>query len=266
MFQWMIGTTRANSRAKNLSPVAVAGKDTSIIVPFLETTLNGADSYDPNDVIVRYRWSLLSGPASPRLKFDKPEFPVTRVTGLEPGRYVFSLDVTDQFGLSRSDTIEVNVMLPPKGINASPALEPMADVRTLKESCRLYCTARDFDGQIKKISWRQISGPDKVYIFSSGNSADLFGLSTPGTYRMEVTAFDNSAPAGRAVDTICITKVKQATFIPFYFQNGRRLSGQKSTSSVYLAGMLLLMIAGPVIYFHFNMFGSGCVYATANCF
>lgn len=109
MFQWMIGTTRSNTSATNQPPIAIAGNDTTIIIPSTQGVLNGAGSNDPNDVIVKYQWAFIAGPSSPLLSIEKPNFPVTNVSGLEPGNYTFRLTVTDQFEIVRTDDVNLLV-------------------------------------------------------------------------------------------------------------------------------------------------------------
>jgi len=112
MFQWMAGTSRLNTPATNLPPVARAGNDTIISKPSASTAsavLNGLASIDPNDVIVKYKWVVASGPSSPRLVIQRDSFPSTSVSGLETGNYIFRLTVTDQFGVITFDDVNFSV-------------------------------------------------------------------------------------------------------------------------------------------------------------
>ncbi len=107
MFQWMIGTSRLNTAANNQAPVPLAGNDTTIIAPRNSAILNGLASYDPNDIIVRYLWTKIDGPSS--FVIERPTFPITNLSDLNAGRYTFRLTVTDEFGITRSDDVNVNV-------------------------------------------------------------------------------------------------------------------------------------------------------------
>lgn len=109
MFQWMAGTSRLNTPANNQFPVSAAGNDILINKPSTSTVLNGLASFDPNDVIVKYRWTVVSGPSSPQIAIQRPDFPSTSVTGLETGDYIFRLTVTDQFGVVTFDDVNVKV-------------------------------------------------------------------------------------------------------------------------------------------------------------
>lgn len=114
MFQWMAGTSRLNTLATNLPPVARAGNDTIISKPSASTAsavLNGLASIDPNDVIVKYKWVVASRPpSSPVPIIQRDSFPFISVSGLETGNYVFRLTVTDQFGVINSDDVNVSVI------------------------------------------------------------------------------------------------------------------------------------------------------------
>lgn len=109
MFQWMAGTSRLNTPANNQAPVSVAGNDILITKPSTSVVLNGLASSDPNDVIVKYVWTVVSGPSSPQLSIQRPNFPSTTVSGLVTGDYIFRLTVTDQFGVTAFSDVNVKV-------------------------------------------------------------------------------------------------------------------------------------------------------------
>lgn len=214
IFQWMIGTSRANNPANNRSPVANAGNDTIIFLSATTAVLNGSASYDPNDVIVHYRWSVVSSPASPKFNIHKPEFPVTEVSGLEAGNYVFSLTVKDQFGITNSDNVNVKVILPLDGKNTPPVVNAGSDIIIKEDTYYITGSGRDFDGTIKSFRWRQISGPVSITVQEIGNAAALWGISEKGIYGIEFSAYDDHNPAGIGKDTVFITRNPAS---PVYF-------------------------------------------------
>jgi PKD repeat protein len=87
-------------------PVANAGPDQSIMlgmgVTQTQVTLNGRGSTDDDGEIVSYVWAGSPKPS------DDPE-PVV-VLGI--GRYAFTLTITDDQGLTASDTVEITVASP----------------------------------------------------------------------------------------------------------------------------------------------------------
>lgn len=222
IYQWMIGTSRSNNTATNLEPVPVAGDDTTIILPSVKTLLNGQASFDPNDVITRYEWVMANGPVSPRLHFKKPYFPVSEVSGLEPGNYTFRLKVTDQFGVSRSDDTKVRVILPLDGTNAPPYVNAGPPVTVNTNECEVYVEARDFDGTIRQYRWRQISGPAKLIIRNYGSMADILKLKAPGKYGIEISASDNDKPSGSGKDTLTIIRTPVLPFNGFLWSDNTK--------------------------------------------
>ena len=70
------------------------------------TTLNGSGSYDPDGVIVSYKWTKISGPSC---VITNPNSMITTVTGLKVGTYVFRLTVTDNKGATGIDDLQVIV-------------------------------------------------------------------------------------------------------------------------------------------------------------
>jgi dienelactone hydrolase len=214
MFQWMAGTTRLNILENNQPPIADAGFDTLVTLPKTAVTLNGSASCDPNDVIVNYSWTLVEGPVSPELTIKSAGFPITVVSGLEPGNYTFRLAVKDEFNTTRTDDVRVQVVLPPGGQNANPVANAGPDIKMRDDNYYLAGRARDFDGTIKNFRWRQVSGPVSITIEGSGKGASISGMSQEGIYGLELTVYDDHIPAGIGKDTVFITREPSA---PVYF-------------------------------------------------
>ncbi|MFD2514454.1 hypothetical protein ACFSRY_11295 [Pontibacter locisalis] len=93
------------------APVAQAGNDTTIYVPFSSYTLNGKAS---TGSIVSYRWKLIKGPSQQEvINYDTSDKPKTFVDRLvKVGVYEFELTVTDYYNLSSVDTVKVTVAEP----------------------------------------------------------------------------------------------------------------------------------------------------------
>ncbi len=107
MWEWMAGTTRSNTKANNMDPIANAGDDIELALPLTTTVLNGSASTDPNDVIVKYEWTKTDGPSG--FTIQKPDYPVSDLTDLQYGVYTFQLKVTDEFGVVKTDEVNINV-------------------------------------------------------------------------------------------------------------------------------------------------------------
>lgn len=117
IYQWFLLYT--NQRGANLPPTANAGSDISITLPVDSTTLHGSGS-DPDGTITGYSWTKLSGGSA---TIVSPTSASTQLTGLAQGTYQFILTVTDNGGLTASDTVQVTV-------NAAPSYGLTADFFT----------------------------------------------------------------------------------------------------------------------------------------
>ena len=92
-------------------PVAVAGKDQTLIYPWLGTVLDGSVSYDIFGSIRAYAWTQVSGPTTAILMSAATA--KTSVAGLVKGTYVFRLTVTDNLGKKASADVTVIAMASP---------------------------------------------------------------------------------------------------------------------------------------------------------
>ena len=97
----------------NHPPVANAGPDQTITLPTNTVNLDGSASTDPDNNIISYQWTKVSGPAS--FSISNANAIQTQVINLIEGVYEFVLKVTDAGGLFAFDTVKVMV------VNQSPA-------------------------------------------------------------------------------------------------------------------------------------------------
>jgi len=118
----LTGTLTANVlETVNQPPVANAGTDQNIVLPLPEVynldifvSLNGSASYDYTGEIVSYVWSIISSPAGSIVdliqSFSSP-FASLEGENIEEnlGNYTLRLTVTDEFGLTDTDDVQVNV-------------------------------------------------------------------------------------------------------------------------------------------------------------
>lgn len=104
----MIRVTRPS--AGSMPPVASAGAD-QIITAQTSFSLNGSSSYDPDGFVSTYQWRKLEGPA--QIIIQNPQSSITPVINVVAGEYSFELTVTDNDGLTGSDTLMVSVQVAP---------------------------------------------------------------------------------------------------------------------------------------------------------
>ncbi|MEP7251182.1 MAG: T9SS type A sorting domain-containing protein, partial [Ginsengibacter sp.] len=182
--------------AVNIPPVSHAGPDRIITLPTNIANLKGAGT-DADGTVVSYLWTKISGPAS--YNIVNKVSPVTDVSGLTGGVYLFELKVTDNGGSNAKDTMKVTV----KSVtNAAPMANAGGDqtITLPKDSTVLRGDGMDADGVIKNVSWTQISGPSNSTI-SVADSADTKVTNlVGGTYEFAFSVTDNSG--AEATDTV----------------------------------------------------------------
>jgi hypothetical protein len=116
-----IQITVNSATVTNHPPIANAGSDTTIILPANTINLDGSSSTDPDNNIVNYSWTKISGPSSSNIANANEV--QTQVTNLTEGTYLFELKVTDAGGLFSKDTMQVTV-------NPQPIILPACDMST----------------------------------------------------------------------------------------------------------------------------------------
>ncbi|KAG8588454.1 hypothetical protein GDO81_005983 [Engystomops pustulosus] len=106
----------------NKPPQADAGPDKELTQPIDSTTLDGSRSTD-DQKIVSYLWEKTLGPEG--VKIENANSSIATVTGLQVGKYEFTLTVTDERGLQDKATVSVIVK---EEINKPPMAEIAGNV------------------------------------------------------------------------------------------------------------------------------------------
>ena len=91
----------------NHPPIANAGANQIITLPTNVVNLDGGASTDPENNIISYAWTKISGPSS--FNIASGSTVQTQVTNLVQGIYQFELKVTDAGGLFSKSTVQVTV-------------------------------------------------------------------------------------------------------------------------------------------------------------
>ncbi|MEO6637913.1 MAG: T9SS type A sorting domain-containing protein, partial [Ginsengibacter sp.] len=188
--------------AANIPPVANAGADITITLPVSIASLAGSGS-DADGTISSYKWARISGPLS--FNIVNQNSPVTDVSGLVQGVYIFVLRVTDNDGLKDYDSVVVTVNAP--AVNTPPISNAGADqtISLPVDSVTLAGSGMDADGFITAYSWKQVSGPTTTAIISGSAPITQVNNLTGGTYDFELTVTDNLGAIAK--DTVTITIV-----------------------------------------------------------
>jgi len=197
---------------ENTPPTADAGPDQTVDEDST-VTLDGSNSSDPDGTIAHYEWAqtagtpvTLSDSTSPTPWFAAPLVD----TGGEA--LTFELTVTDDGGLSDTDTVIVNV----SNVNQAPTANAGPD-RTVGEgdSVTLNGTnSSDPDGTIVSYSWSQTAGPT-VTLYNSSSAQPSFIAPNVGpsgaSLTFELTVTDNG---GLQSSDDCIVNVSWVNLPP----------------------------------------------------
>ena len=172
-------TTIVNVIWLNDAPMADAGPDQNVEEE-TTVTLDGSNSFDPDDGIDSYRWKQVAGPSvtlsNPQVA--KPTFLAPKV-GPNGVSFTFELSVTDFGGLQSSDSAIVNVIW----INDPPTANAGVDQTVLEKSTVTLDGSNSFDPDdgIVSYQWKQVAGQSVT-------------LSDPTDYQttFEAPSFDDS--------------------------------------------------------------------------
>lgn len=198
----LTGTDSVNVTVKpDLPPVSVPGNNVTLTLPVSSVQLNGNKSSDPDGSIAAYRWSELSGPAPYSINDSTVVNPV--IGNLVAGVYVVSLTVTDNLGVTGSNTMSITVDPPlniPPVANAGPdqTIVLPANTTILDGSA-----SKDADGYIVAYAWRQLSGPSTSTLDRPDSVTTDAGNLVAGTYSFELAVTDDSLATSR--DTMLVT-------------------------------------------------------------
>ncbi|MEA1895716.1 MAG: PKD domain-containing protein [Euryarchaeota archaeon] len=173
---------------KNRPPIADAGDD-RVILPDTDIKLDAAGSSDPDGKIKSYRWTEYGVELSTRESFNKI---------FDAGRHEITLVVTDDFGDTGEDTLEILV-------NCAPIADAGPD-RTLPEGTLVHFNASnssDSDGNTLYYEWKEDGG-------SILNLAQSFDMVLPiGTHHITLTLTDGYGATAIDRVTIEVTAVDQ---------------------------------------------------------
>ena len=108
LYEWFLTQRRYDTPfAPNEPPVAQAGADTTVQLPFEAVQLNGSASTDPEGSTLYYVWSQVGGPS--RATVAGKDSSILTVSSLDEGTYTFQLSVLDYERAEAVDTVQVTV-------------------------------------------------------------------------------------------------------------------------------------------------------------
>jgi hypothetical protein len=170
-------------------PIAMAGRDTAIVLTGDSIMLDGNASYDPDGTIAEYKWSKIAGPGSFTINNSQAAKPF--IKNLVTGSYELELKVTDNDGLSAKDTIRIIVDAVPTNhppiANAGPDIAIVLPTNTVVLN---GSGSTDVDNNITNYLWAKISGPSS-FSFSNANAVQTQATSLiDGIYLFELKVTD----------------------------------------------------------------------------
>jgi hypothetical protein len=179
-------------------PTANAGLARVIQLPDNAVTLSGSGK-DADGSIVSYLWSKVSGPGTPVIVSANSASTV--INNFTKGQYIFKLTVTDDEGLTGSDTISVTVL---SAFNKVPTAEAgnSVEITLPTNTATLSGSGTDSDGTITAYLWSQVSGPSVSIISNPGSASTQISSLSEGKYIFQLMVSDNEGAVG--VDTTSI--------------------------------------------------------------
>jgi hypothetical protein len=207
-----VTVNQATTTIPNKAPIVTAGKDKSITLPLMTTSLLGVAS-DPDGSIVAVKWTKASGPSSCAIGTSTKQ--TASVNYLVEGVYEFRITVTDDDGATASDVVQITVY---PAVSAPTNLAPVVtagsdkSIRIPVTSTTISGSATDRDGKITAYKWAKISGPSSFSISTPNNASTLVSKLVQGVYVFELTATDNLGKAAKS--TVKVTVAASLVQIP----------------------------------------------------
>jgi len=186
VFEWFLG--QGKDLPPNKLPVAKAGPDKIVTLPYSDVALNGMTSTDPDGTIKRYIWRIIQSPGGGWI--ENPAVGSTLAHNLSQGIYKFELEVVDDRASWSKDTIMVTVN--PTSANLPPIASAGRDSVTTSLTVNIDASSSyDPDGFVSAYVWNQVAGPSSAIITCSNCANTNITNLANGTYKMEVEVTDN---------------------------------------------------------------------------
>jgi hypothetical protein len=189
----------------NVSPIASAGPDQTIIAPASSVNLNGSSSYDPDGSISTYTWVMVSGQGSVTISNGNTAIPA--VIGLSPGVYIFQLTVTDNSGASSTDQVTITVNPEPTLPNQPPIANAGYNLVITAPANSIVLNGSssfDPDGTIVYYGWQQVSGPSTAGITNNNTATPTLSGLIVGSYIFQLLVTDNDGATNSDQVTIMV--------------------------------------------------------------
>lgn len=169
------------------APIVDAGPDNATYSGQTYTMQGGAT--DPNGLSLAYQWTQDSGPNT--ATFANTASPVSTVTNLIVGTYVFRLTATDTNGAVSARTVTLTVgATPPPQVGAGQDFTLPIDA-----TVQLQGNATDPSNLALTYNWTQISGPNTATITDASAAVTTLTNLAVGEYVFQLTATNTANAA-----------------------------------------------------------------------
>jgi hypothetical protein len=210
---------------KNQPPFSNAGPDLSISLPADSILLDGSESSDADDGIVKYEWEKIFG--QDPIQLSSPQGMRTSVRGLQKGIYRFQLKVTDKGGLYTMDTVSVDVSeilrdTVTRGMRPLAQAGPDITIQVDPTNCSFQnnlggynatldgSRSSDTDGTITSYLWTLVAGAE-CFIKDRNAAVTEVGIRVSGKFVFELQVKDDLGNITR--DSVAITAVVLQTSV-----------------------------------------------------
>ncbi len=181
--------------APNLAPVAEAGENQSVVLVNV-VTLNGSEYYDPEGEQLAYLWSLAS-PVGSNVELAQSTNVSTNFTPDVAGTYQLTLTVTDESGLTDTDSVVITV----DNENLSPIAVISGNTEVTVGSSVSLSAANSYDPENQTLQYHwAVNGPDGDELVLADNTLQTisFNVDYEGIYVISLSVNDGELTSSLA--------------------------------------------------------------------
>jgi hypothetical protein len=234
-----------SSEEPNRPPSANAGSDVSVSENN-EVTLNVTAS-DSDGSVASFAWQQTDGPTITLSNTTVSSLTFTTPEVTEDTTATFSVTITDNEGLTATDTVVVNIA----NVNKLPTVELLVDTLDVNEETAVTIVAEgdDEDGSIASYAWSQVSG---VTLELGGTSDAAVEITAPDVTEnqeavVSVTVTDNEGATATTEMTVIVVNTPVANISTLSPDFGIAGSEVTVTTNALIPANTQLMMNGVAI-------------------
>ena len=188
----------------NKAPTANAGSDQNLSIKADGTALDGSQSNDPDNDVLRYSWSVTSKPNGTIASIDQATSAKPKLRALAPGDYTITLRVTDPSNASATDMVKVTLT------NDAPVI--VQTVSSSKPAIGAKVTldasgSTDQNGHQLTYKWTVTQSPANSAIpFEFNTPSPIIQFDENGEYVFQLEISDGYATIQETLDPIVVSE------------------------------------------------------------